>query len=558
MKGKHSIFLIILTVLLMLPAAAAYAQTVNGNQTSPDAPTRSWNPARTWVYFVGLLEWKDKEKFVSFPQKNRRDEILLNVLRQSGVPENQIVYLKDSAATIAKVKDTFPKFLSQAKAGDTVIVYFCGHGYRSADNRTTYFATYDASDKTDGWKVKDITNAVEKNFKGAAAILLADNCYSGALAEAVKAIKKPKISYAALASTHYNSFSTGHWTFTESLIYAFRGDAYADDNRDGKVTFAELETNAAADMLFAEEQIAEFAYTPGFNKNGVIAAAQTNPAARTGERVEAYSVDGYYKGFILDAHGDQYKIRFYGYEETDDELVPADKIRRAVPKQYEIGERVSVELLGSQLIAKVIDVKGGSHLVEYEDYTADDDEWVPSRRIRELTEEEKQPKPLEFGIGDLVEAQDKRGVWYKSRIINITDGKYQIHFFGWDDNPWSELVSPKRVRISNDYDFGREVEVAQQGVWYQALIVDSRYGTEHLVAYADGRDDEWVKDERIRDPRTDWQGTRYARTVEIDSGKGWRRAQILKRRDREVYVHYENYDDVFNEWVSIDKIRRGR
>ena len=383
MKVKYSILLTILTICLMF--SEAYPQTAKVNQTSTDAAARTWNPARTWVYFVGLLEWKDKEKFVSFPQKNRRDEMLLNILRQSGVPENQIVYLKDSAATMAKVKDTFPKFLSQAKAGDTVIVYFCGHGYRSADNRTTYFATYDAGGKTDSWKVKNITETIEKNFRGATAILLADNCYSGALAEAVKAIKKSKISYAALTSAHYNSFSTGNWTFTESLIYAFRGDAFADDDRDGKITFAELETNAAADMLFAEEQVAEFAYTSNFNKNGVIAAAQSNPAARVGERIEAYSVDGYYKGFIRDVEGDKFKVRFYGYEETDDELIPADKIRQSVPKQYEIGERVSVEWQGSQFIAKVVDVKGGSHLVEYEDYTPDDDEWVPSKRIRELT-----------------------------------------------------------------------------------------------------------------------------------------------------------------------------
>ena len=100
-----------------------------------------------------------------------------------------------------------------------------------------------------------------------------DNCYSGAMAEAVKN-RRSRVSYAVFASSHYNSFSTGNWTFTESLIYAFRGDVYADDNRDGKVTLAELETNSAADMLFAEEQVAEFAYTPNFNKNGVIAAAQ--------------------------------------------------------------------------------------------------------------------------------------------------------------------------------------------------------------------------------------------------------------------------------------------
>src|SRR5215204_3875707 len=107
---------IFLATLILLTAVGAYPQAVKVKQNSSDAEARTWNPQRTWVYFVGLLEWKDKKTFASFPQKNRRDEILLNVLRQSGVPENQIVYLKDNQATIAKVKETFPKFLSQAKS----------------------------------------------------------------------------------------------------------------------------------------------------------------------------------------------------------------------------------------------------------------------------------------------------------------------------------------------------------------------------------------------------------------------------------------------------------
>lgn len=111
---------------------------------------KEWNPQRTWFYFVGLLEWKDKQRFSSFPQKNRRDAILLDVLRSKGVPENQIVYLKDSEATAAKIAESFPRFLQQAKAGDTVIGCFCGHGYKSADNKTAFFATFDADDKTAG------------------------------------------------------------------------------------------------------------------------------------------------------------------------------------------------------------------------------------------------------------------------------------------------------------------------------------------------------------------------------------------------------------------------
>jgi hypothetical protein len=362
---------LLLVLILGAQFGNAFAQT-----------SRSWNPDRTWVYFVGLLEWKNSEEFASFPQENRRDEVLLNVLRAAGVPEKQILYLKDSEATIARVDETFPKFLREAAPGDTVIVYFCGHGYKSDDNRTTYLATYDAGEETEGWQVETLTAAIEKNFGGATAILMADNCYSGALAEAVKARRAAsKISYAVMTSAHFNSFSTGNWTFTESLIYAFRGDSYIDDDGDGKITFAELEANSAEDLLFAEEQLAEFAYTENFDRQAVVAVSPQKAAFRVGERVEAYSVDGYYKGFIRDAKNGKFQIRYYGYEESDDEWVPASRIRRAAPKQFRVGARVKVEWEGEWYPAKILQVKGGSHYVAYDGYGTEWNEWVPSERI---------------------------------------------------------------------------------------------------------------------------------------------------------------------------------
>lgn len=520
------IFTILLTILIVcFTFTAVFTQSSRVRSTPPNSTERSWNPQRTWVYFVGLLEWQDKEKFASFPQKNRRDEILLNVFRQSGVPESQIIYLKDSQATISKVKDSFPKFLQQTKDGDTVIVYFCGHGYKA--NKNTYLATYDVSNKTEGWKVDDVTTTIEKNFKGSTAILMADNCYSGALAESAKKIGALSgISYVAMTSAHFNSFSTANWTFTESLIYAFRGDSYTDKNQDGKVTFAELETNASEDMLFAEEQIAQFAYTGGFNKQNVVALAKANNNPRIGERVESYSVDGYYKGFIRDAKDGKFQVRYYGYEESDDEWVPADKIRPAVPKQYSIGSKVNVNWLGKWFPAKVVEVKGGSHLVAYDGYTNEDDEWIPSKRIKELTQAEVKTAELQYTVGSLIEAQDYRGVWYKSKIVEAKDGKYKVHYFGWTDN-WDEWVTPEKVRNSNDYEFGREVEVIQNGVWYKAQLIDSRYGTEHLVTYIGYNEEEWVKDERIRDIGASWNSTsRFGKQVEVLSKGKWYKARI--------------------------------
>jgi hypothetical protein len=543
----------ILFVILLL-AVSGYGQSARKISTD----SMAWNPQRTWVYFVGLLEWQDSAKFGSFPQKNRRDEILLNVLRDKGVPESQIVYLKDSRATIAKVKESFPKFLQQAKDGDTVIVYFCGHGYKSADNKTTFLATYDVSDKTQGWRTDTISADIEKYFKGTNAMILADNCYSGALAEDVKKLSSPRVSYAVMASSHFNSFSTANWTFTESLIYGFRGDSYFDDNGDGKITLAELKSNAEEDMLFGEEQVAEFEIDGNYNADSIISTT-TKPASskRVGEHVEAYSVDGWYKGFIRNEKDGKFQIRYYGYEESDDEWVAPDKIRSAKLKQYPVGAKVNVNWLGKWYRGNVLEVKGGSHYITFDGFGKEWDEWTPSSRIKEISSAELNNSTLQFKVGDLIEAQDSRKIWYKSKVLEVTADKYKVHYFGWSED-WDEWIRPEKVRNANDDDFGREVEVIQNNVWYKAQLIDVRYG-EHLVSYIGYNEDEWVTDNRIRELNSsNWNENRYGKKVEVLSKGKWYQARILDQRNGEFYIHYEGYSNSWNEWVTQNRVREIR
>lgn len=339
-----------------------------------------WEPQRTWVFFVGLLEWQDKATFASFPQKNRRDEILLQELRKSGVPESQIVYLKDSAGTTAKIQSEFEKILAKTKAGDTVFVYYCGHGYKD-DDAKTFLASYDVSEKTLGWAVDSVPETIEKHFKGSHAMIALDNCYSGEMAEAVKA-KPRRVSYAVMTSSLASQVSTGNWTFTEALISAWRGESFVDKNKDGKVTFAELQSSAEEDMLFGEEQMATFAFTGNFSADTAIAKSTPATSPRIGERVEAYSIDGYYKGYITDFKDNKYKVHYYGYEYDEDEWVPEKLIRKPKIVQYAVNEKVEVEWKKEWYAAKVVEVKGGSHFITYDGYGSEWDEWVPSSRIR--------------------------------------------------------------------------------------------------------------------------------------------------------------------------------
>src|SRR5260370_19161716 len=177
------------------------------------AQTRDCKPLRTWVFVVGTLQGKHRDMFDSFPQKNRRDAQLVDYFRQQGVPEQQIVFLKDAQATSRQVRNLFPAFLSRARPGDLLFVYYTGHGYKSDDASTTFFATYDAGDNVDGWSTDSIVRNIEKYFKGSRALLTADTCYSGSLAEQVRKLSQ-RVSYAALTSSSASRESTGNWTFT--------------------------------------------------------------------------------------------------------------------------------------------------------------------------------------------------------------------------------------------------------------------------------------------------------------------------------------------------------
>jgi hypothetical protein len=348
--------------------------------TQPGAKP-AWNPKKTWVFFAGLLEWKDKASFSSFPQTNRRDAVLLDQLRKSGVPESQIVYLKDSQATTANIKAKLTELLSQAKPDDWAFVYYCGHGYKTDDEAEAYLASYDTAGKNLGWSVDSIPDTIDASFKGSHAIIALDNCYSGSIMDAVSAKKRP-VSYAVFASSSASEMSTGNWTFTEALISAFRGASYMDDNGDTSVTLAELGANAREDMLFGEEQLATIAFTGGFDPETVIARSSVAAGPRVGERVESYSIDGWYKGFITDANKGKFKVHYFGYEDAEDEWVVPKMIRQAKTVQYAVGQKIQVIWQKKWYAAKVLQVEGGVHYVTYDGYGSEWNEWVPSARIR--------------------------------------------------------------------------------------------------------------------------------------------------------------------------------
>src|SRR6478752_4633630 len=132
----------LLTATVALVAANLAASTRVCAKTKLD-----WNPERTWVFAVGILEWEHPEIYPSFPaaMKNRRDAQLVKYFRDAGVPANQITYLQDSDATKQRIQHDFNQLLDKTDRGDLLIFYFAGHGSRDSDTGETWFANYDAA-----------------------------------------------------------------------------------------------------------------------------------------------------------------------------------------------------------------------------------------------------------------------------------------------------------------------------------------------------------------------------------------------------------------------------
>ena len=81
------------------------------------------SPNSTFVFIVGICkEWESG-------RDSHGDIALERALRRScGIPGNHICHVKDEQATKSKIVRKLNHMLSDTNAGDTLEIYFGGHG----------------------------------------------------------------------------------------------------------------------------------------------------------------------------------------------------------------------------------------------------------------------------------------------------------------------------------------------------------------------------------------------------------------------------------------------
>lgn len=342
-----------------------------------------WNPQKTWLFAVGILEWDNSDVWYGFPEavEGRFDEKLVEFFQAAGIPEEQIIYLQDKEATIKAIQDSLTELLADTGEDDLFILYFAGHGDWDSDTGEHYFINYDANgeDQDNYWSISSIFDDIEDNFNGSKVLLLADCCYSGGLIDELKR-RDSEISYACISSAYTHNTSTGDWTFTESVYKGLLGNPVVDLDGDGVITLYDLARYAELEMAFIEEQKSMFLTTNDFDSQMVFASVSDEIELIEGKRVEVEYSGDWYKAKTLETNDSEVRVLYIDYQ--SEEWVEPERIRPYLPDMFAVGDEVEAQSDEEWYPAKVKKAWYGLHLVSYDYYSDIWDEWVGSDYIR--------------------------------------------------------------------------------------------------------------------------------------------------------------------------------
>jgi hypothetical protein len=336
---------------------------------------------------LGVLEWANPG-FSPFPKEGRLDVRLAQTLLGRGVPPDRLHALRDTEATHAACTAALQAAAKATREGETLIVYYAGHGRRDRDG-SVFFAPYDVDgdDPSTALSVAEIGEVLRKEFHGARLLLFADCCHSGALGRVAESYAKSEVKAGAITSSLEDVLSTGAWTFTESLVAVLEGDGAPDADGDRSVTFAEADAYVRRQMRFRDAQ-PTVARTGGMEPGFVLAKvdparvpATVEGGRRVGDFVEFQDGDAWVAGEVRGAAKGRLLVRRPGARRPG-EWVALARVRAPAALDVRPGQAVEVEWHGRWWPAGVRRTLFDFARVHYDGFGSEWDEWVLPARVR--------------------------------------------------------------------------------------------------------------------------------------------------------------------------------
>lgn len=307
-----------------------------GQSSRLHAEVSRLEPAKTHAVIVGVLEWQNTG-VTTYSAKGRKDRELHAALGELGVPKENMVLLLDEAATLERMQSEIAKVARRAKADDTFIFYYAGHGSLGAN--FVSLLNYDAG-TADTFAVTEISRILKKEFHGKRVLLFADCCFSGGLEQAAKELADDGFQAASLTSADASVPSTNNWTFTQMLVDVLRGSPAADRDGDREITLSEAAAEVADAMKFHEAQQygkSSFAVPTDFmlckplaEERAPNSTVNSNSTFRQYEYVRAQEKDrgSWLPGRILHIGDDSFQVEIQEYATRRKVQLTTEQIRK--------------------------------------------------------------------------------------------------------------------------------------------------------------------------------------------------------------------------------------
>ncbi len=132
---------------------------------------------------IGISEYPDPAWKLPAVAADVREIAKLLGSRNGTFKDEEVLVLTDAEATSTAIQKALKDVLGRAKAGETVFVYFAGHGTVDSTDNSFYFVSYDADLSDLAATAVPLTGIRDSFDKSASqrAFLWLDFCHSGGI-----------------------------------------------------------------------------------------------------------------------------------------------------------------------------------------------------------------------------------------------------------------------------------------------------------------------------------------------------------------------------------------
>lgn len=142
--------------------------------------------------------------------------------------------------------------------------------------------------------------------------------------------------------------------------------------------------------------------------------------------------------------------------------------------------------------------------------------------------------------------------WNPARVVGFHDGSYTVQFYFYSEKKNVDLTADKlKVMTFITYPVKEKVVVTWEGTKYDAEIVKVKDDF-HWITYSGWSSywDEWVPYDRIVSRKGE-----TTRKAQVEEEGKWYPAVVLMQKNGRYFIHYDGYDNSWDEWVTQERIR---